>query len=274
MFVRKKDIIWLKGRGGAMNKGCLSVSLAAILLAPRVMASDRYPTSEEIYMLELMNRFRANPSAEYARYGIATASEPSGTVPTDARPPLTFNTKLDASAYGYARNSHDNGWEGHNSDGDPGYRITREGYTWSSWAENLAYGYTDAATEHQGLLVDATVPSRGHRMNILSTSVRELGIGIYHGSLNWVHYYVQDFARADSTVRLCGVVYDDLDQNRFYGVGEGLAGASLILTSGGITNAQTASWSGGAYVLTVPGAGAYTLSASGGGLPSTIEVIA
>jgi uncharacterized protein YkwD len=58
----------------------------------------------------------------------------------------------------------------------PGERITRAGYRWSAYAENIAYGTgrpgTPAGT------VRRWMDSPGHRANILSRAVRDVGVGI------------------------------------------------------------------------------------------------
>ena len=56
----------------------------------------------------------------------------------------------------------------------PGDRLRSGGYSWSSYAENIAYGQRDAAT-----VMQAWMNSQGHRRNILKTSVIEMGVGHY-----------------------------------------------------------------------------------------------
>lgn len=60
----------------------------------------------------------------------------------------------------------------------PWDRMTAAGYTpWSAAAENIAAGYTTPAAVMTGWM-----NSSGHRANILSTTVRELGIGYVYQS--------------------------------------------------------------------------------------------
>jgi uncharacterized protein YkwD len=56
----------------------------------------------------------------------------------------------------------------------PGDRMVAAGYSPNSWAENIAAGYSTPAA-----VVAGWMASSGHRANILSTTLRELGIG-YH----------------------------------------------------------------------------------------------
>lgn len=58
------------------------------------------------------------------------------------------------------------------SDGsDAGERLTRAGYSWTTWGENVAAGFTDAAA-----LVAAWMASPGHRAHLLG-DFRVIGIG-------------------------------------------------------------------------------------------------
>ena len=64
------------------------------------------------------------------------------------------------------------------SDGsNPGDRIARAGYRFSAWAENVAMGYPDAAS-----VMDGWMNSPGHRANILSGNVTEIGVGLAYAA--------------------------------------------------------------------------------------------
>ncbi len=69
-----------------------------------------------------------------------------------------------------------------------GDRITAEGYSWSTWAENVAAGQPDCAS-----VVGAWMGSTGHRANILNPSLTEIGVGAVTGT-NGVIYWTMDFA--------------------------------------------------------------------------------
>ncbi len=64
------------------------------------------------------------------------------------------------------------------------------GSDWRSLAENIAAGY---ATPND--VMDAWMTSDGHRHNILSANVWEIGIGYYEGTGTYYRYWVQDFGR-------------------------------------------------------------------------------
>ena len=66
-------------------------------------------------------------------------------------------------------------------------RVDRVGYNWRSIAENVAYGYPDAAAVMAGWMA-----SDGHRRNILSANV-DLGVGLAYGA-DGRPYWTQVFA--------------------------------------------------------------------------------
>ncbi|MGV4987342.1 CAP domain-containing protein [Streptomyces sp. NRAIS4] len=100
--------------------------------------------------------------------------------------PLTLNAELTKAAQAHSadmaahRNMSHTG-----SDGSaPGDRITRAGYGWSAYGENVAYGYATADQVMTGWM-----NSPGHRANILNCSFKEIGVGLAQpGS-----YWTQDF---------------------------------------------------------------------------------
>jgi uncharacterized protein YkwD len=63
------------------------------------------------------------------------------------------------------------------SDGsNAGQRLTRAGFRWTSWGENLAVGYTSSSA-----VVWAWLNSPGHRANLLNPRFRWMGVGIAYG---------------------------------------------------------------------------------------------
>lgn len=108
-----------------------------------------------------------------------------------AVPALTWNSTLAGVARAHSADMATHGYFAHNSqDGtDPGTRITRAGYRWSSWAENIAAGYPTPADVVAGWLA-----SPGHCENIMSASVTELGVGYATGG-SYGTYWTQDFGR-------------------------------------------------------------------------------
>ena len=68
-------------------------------LESRKLLSTATPTSDEQFMLELINRARALPAVEAKRYGVAlNEGLANGTLSTSARQPLAFNLNLISAA--------------------------------------------------------------------------------------------------------------------------------------------------------------------------------
>jgi len=252
------------------------------------------PSDYEQYLLELINRARADPAGEAARYGIDLNEglEP-GTISSDPKQPLAPNTDLVNGARGHSQWMIDNDIFSHTgaNGSSPGDRMTAAGYdflpSWS-WGENIAwYGQTltappalsTTATLHQSLFVDAGVDGRGHRLNLMKSDFREVGPGIVFGDYSGYNaeMVTEDFAYTATPASasfLTGVVYDDhrVSRDSFYTPGEGFGGATITATRASDGAAfQTTTWSSGGYSLALP-AGTYDLTASGGGLSANITV--
>jgi len=67
-------------------------------------------------------------------------------------------------------------------------RVSREGYDYSSVRENIAWGYSSARSVVMGWMC-----SDGHRRNIMSCDVSDIGVGIAQGR-DGRYYHTQDFA--------------------------------------------------------------------------------
>ncbi|MEU3413652.1 CAP domain-containing protein [Streptomyces sp. NPDC006658] len=104
-------------------------------------------------------------------------------------PALTLNPALTKAAQAHSEDmaAHRNMSHTGSDGSDPGLRITAAGYTWSSYGENVAYGYATAEQVMAGWMA-----SPGHRANILDCGFREIGVGLAQpGS-----YWTQDFGTA------------------------------------------------------------------------------
>ena len=239
------------------------------------------PTDIEQFMLELINRARADPAAEAGRLGLSSVDEGTGgKVSDDPQPPLAMNAKLIAAARKHSRDMLDRNFFGHvNPDGvGPFDRITDAGYNYRAAAENIAFHGSSGALNRSGstadlygdLFVDTGVSGRGHRVNILGPNYTEIGIGIgtgpYTGSsgtpLNAI-MATQDFGAPGESrgVFVLGVAYTDANFNGRYDPGEGLGGVSVGLD--GVT--VTTPGSGG-YAFLVGNDGSYAITFSGGPL--------
>ncbi len=245
------------------------------------------PTAQEQLMLELINKGRANPTAEAANFqidlneGVST----NQTISTTAKQPLAFNLSLVDAARSHSQWMLQNNQFSHTgaNGSQPQDRMKAAGYQFTgSWAsgENIAYDGTTGnldvnstiAQEYKDLFVDSGIQGRGHRLNLMNDNYREIGVGIQTGkftssglALN-VAMTTQDFAKSGTLPFLTGVAYQDSDSNKFYTPGEGLSGLNVSLqgTSGNFT---TTTMGSGGYQIQVP-AGTYTVTFSGGALTS------
>lgn len=242
----------------------------AVYEAPR-----REPTPEETQILEYMNRFRADPSAEAdliappdrKDMGVDWKLFREEMKRLKPMPPLVFNLELLDSARKHSYYMIHNGL-GHTEEaGKTGYtgatpsdRVKAAGYKGFGGAENAYAGSQGAWHSHWGFVVDfgegpgGMQPERGHRRNMIGAH-REVGPGGVptKRGLSVTH----NFGSRD--VRMAGgVVYIDHNNNKFYDPGEGL-GDVRISGSGG---EDVATWKSGAFALDLKGQGAVTLTAS------------
>lgn len=257
------------------------------------------PSDFEQYMLELINRARANPAAEAARLGIdLNEGLAPGTIPSTPVPPLAFNPDLIAAAQDYSATllgaynyfGHD-----YNST-TPQSRMAAAGYVFSGSyiSDESLYAFYHETTQtvsaastnsqYDGLFIDSDETGRGDRLNILNPNFTETGIGVMAGQTyqgvdmppNHTNYHAVlttvDFAAssADPNPFLTGAAFVDKLNTDFYAPGEGLGGLTITATQvGGSGVYTTTTFSTGGYSLAVP-AGTYNVVASGAGLASPI----
>lgn len=120
-----------------------------------------------------------------------------GTTPSPAVPPIAWNDNLAMAAYLHSEDMALNGFLDHTgSDGSsPGDRITRQGYVWWVYGENIAVDYRTVSDVMGGWL-----GSEGHCRNIMNPAFREIGAAYAEGpslgtSATW--YWTLDLAAAD-----------------------------------------------------------------------------
>ncbi|MFD5268869.1 CAP domain-containing protein [Streptomyces sp. NPDC058335] len=100
--------------------------------------------------------------------------------------PVTLNAQLSQAAQAHSADMASHNTMSHTgSDGsDPGQRITRAGYLWSTYGENVAYGYSTPEQVMAGWMASA-----GHKRNILDCGFKEIGVGVAQPG----NYWTQDF---------------------------------------------------------------------------------
>jgi hypothetical protein len=262
----------------AVSGGVESLASIEVSATPSKIDLSRQPTAQEVLVMELVNRARANPEAEAVRYGIGLNDGITGAAITATpKQPLAHNLLLIDAARTHSQWMLDADIFSHTgmNDSTPTMRMSAAGYVFTgSWmsGENIAWGGTTASSinltnyalqHHEGLF-----KSPGHRINILEANFRELGIGQKQGYFpsNGNNYLAsmltQNFARSDSSYYLTGVVYKDLNNNEFYDVGEGLSGINISFN--GMTYPVYAA---GAYSIPI-GNGTYNLTITGDALGS------
>jgi len=218
------------------------------------------PTDEEQFYLECINRSRSNPPAEGGRLATTTDADvlsaydyfsvdlslmQSQFNAISAAPPVAMNAQLLIAARLHSGNMFTNQYQGHyETNGTtivgPGDRITAQGYTWSTYGENVYSTAQSVWHGHAGFNVDwglgpgGMQTPAGHRANIASSAFREVGVGVFDGTNGSVgpQLVTQDFAtRQSATPLITGVVYYDFNGNGFYDLGVGIGGVTVDVNS-------------------------------------------
>ncbi len=241
------------------------------------------PTDKEQYMLELINRGRANPLAEIKRiiaendpdvrsametYKISVShliEEFSSYKPV---PPLAFNTELMLAAHRHDEDMLENDFQGHiGSDGSTlKDRLEAVGYEYKAAGENV-FAYAKSVEHgHAAFWIDWGVEDLGHRKNELDlidgSDFREIGIAILAENLPGTSVgplvIAENFGRSYSgVVFITGVVYRDVNNNDFYDAGEGLSEVTVMPDHG--TYYAITSSSGGYAIPVIINSGKYEL---------------
>ncbi|MCR6499670.1 CAP domain-containing protein [Shinella sp. CPCC 101442] len=245
-------------------------------------------TPQEQLMLELVNRARMDPAGEAKRFDIAlNEGVPTDrTISTAPKQVLAGNDALARSADKHSQwMLGNNRFEHQETANTPGFtgvtpsdRIKAAGYNltgnWST-AENIAVrGTSETITaamrtemiinQHADLFVDENYPGRGHRTNILSEAVQEMGIGQRFGPFTFSgggssfnsSMVTQNFASQGNKIFVTGVVYKDkVIADDFFSVGEQVANVGV--TSKGAVSDKTGA--GGGYELLYDDGGSKTV---------------
>jgi Ca2+-binding RTX toxin-like protein len=211
-------------------------------------------TAAEQFLIELINRARLDPLAEAARQG----RDLNADVPTDeritatAKQVLAPNEFLHDAAAGHSQWMLDNNVFQHSGENgsSPGQRMAAAGYDFISpwvWSENIALQVSTNPINLNAAIVshfDGLFQSAGHRLNTLDEQVREIGVGQVAGlftddgsffnspgaTFN-ASMLTENFAAKGATRFVTGVAFDDTDDDGFYSIGEGRAGATFTVDS-------------------------------------------
>ncbi len=246
------------------------------------------PSAKEQYMLELINRMRTSPDAEYnflvnspnediqsalSYFKVDLKELRSQWDKLQPAQPVAWSNQLHNSAIAHTQLMIDNDEQSHNFPNELslGDRIRNTGYQFTTIAENI-YAYGSSVFEsHAAFAIDWGDDANGiqnppgHRNAIMSDKYREVGIGILPennlgtqvGSLLTTQHFAssQELATTD-TSWLLGTVFRDVDNDDFYSIGEGLSDITVKISSIGDPNFSTSIQTqnaGGYQTLLSPG---------------------
>lgn len=185
-----------------------TVKLVSMLVAALVLAVPAGVAAAEVEALE--DTARSTLPANRIRNATPTADPPPPAASFEALQvlalvnnersirglaPMQLNTSLNAAADGHSAVQAAAGGIFHvGPDGsNPGDRIARTGYQFSTWGENVAAGYRNASA-----VMTAWMNSPGHCRNVLNPAFTELGVGYVQqpgDPSRYFDYWTQVFAR-------------------------------------------------------------------------------
>ena len=259
--------------------------LLAESLEPRQLLAFSW-SAQEVYLLELVNRARANPMAEAALLGLdltadLTDAEIDKLVPQE---PLALNEQLTLASRLHSQAMAEQDFFSHIDlqGNSPTDRATAQGYVYSA-GENIAAGYDDIDEVHR-----AWLDSVDHRKNVLSLyedfdesfHYDEFGAGLLIPTgARYSSYSTQMFGYQginDVAIYVLGVVYTDSNANQFYTIGEGAAGVQIDIldATSAVVATYTTDAAGNYQIAVEPGTstGRFTTIATGYHLEQNVIV--
>ncbi len=256
-----------------------------------VEAEDDGPTPIEACGLELMNRFRAHPSAECDQV-LALAGDPLLFEGVDKEafaremralrpaPPLAFDERLLAAARNHSRYCLRNGQTHAEAPGAEGFtgedlkaRAAHMGFAVHVlWGEDVFRDARDILQAHASFLIDrgpggagGMQPGRGHRTNMIHEKFRLVGLAAVPDGDHLA--VTHDFSGSLATY-ITGTVFFNPDGSRDFVPGHGRGG--VVIT--GSDGSRAVTWASGAYTLALKHAGDITLTADDHGLTTRVAL--
>jgi hypothetical protein len=239
------------------------------------------PTDFEQFALERINASRAYPELAAKYYGVTlNQGLAPDTISSSPKPPLAFNPQLIDAARGHSLWMLDTQRFSHlgKKTSTPKDRIVNAEYIFSgSWscAENIGWSGTTGPfhpDRHLRTVLRGLFRSPGHRVNTLAEYLDEVGIGIFNGNMSRYKSVMvtENYARSSSTTKplILGVVYNDVNANGYYDLGEGVEGVTLFLNDGDYFAVTSASGGFAFPMQTLKGKS--VLIATGQGLPGFV----
>ena len=113
------------------------------------------------------------------------------------RPALKWATALHVSAHAHNLAMARYNMMSHQCPGEasPGTRITKSGYKWRNWGENVGWTTDESVAGilyMEKLMFGERAPNNGHRLNILG-NFKNVGIDVYIDTVHHHLWYTQDF---------------------------------------------------------------------------------
>lgn len=266
------------------------------------LANESDPSITSAY--SFFNITGSNINNQFQWYVTRGASAPEeGPQFAQVAQPLAFNEKLLTAARLHSQDMLTHEFQGHDSSADPpsplipfgdlSDRLSAVGYSAENAGENV-YSYAESPREgHAAFDVDwghvnnfnhfynpafdsqGMQNAAGHRLSIHNPLFKEVGIGVVNGTNGSVgpQLVTQDFGNPGDTSFVTGVVYQDLNANNFYDIGEGRSGVRVDVDGSAYYALSSAS---GGYSVPVSDDGFYNVLFSGGGFAnfSTVALIA
>ena len=281
-----------KGKGNSKRRVKNRHKLRVETLEARQMLTAVTMTDHEQLILELVNRARMDPAGEVARnpqvsdlnQGLAP-----GSISSTPKQPLASVQEIVDAAGAHALDMLDRDYFSHHTqaghatlptNASPTDRAAAQGYS-GPVGENIAWNGSTGPidqTEETIQAHDALFVSPSHRQNFLHDAYEESGMGVRFGlyTSNSVTFnavmVAEEFGFNSGNPYLTGVAFNDgVVDDDFYSVGESVSGLTITAedSNGGVFTTTTGS--SGGYNMKLP-AGTYTVTASGGSLPSSMVV--
>jgi hypothetical protein len=259
--------------------------------ADAIAESHRLATETDPDILSAYSFFGVTGPNIVDQFAYYVNLNPAGDTFDNFAQPLAFNEKLLTIAGLHSQDMFNHQFQGHDSSGSPpaplipfgdlGDRLDAVDYSGAA-GENV-YSHGSSPIEgHAAFDVDwgnvnnfnafynpafdgeGMQNAAGHRINIHNKNFKEVGIGVVNGTNGSVgpQLVTQDFGDPGDIALVTGVVYEDLNSNNFYDVGEGRPGVRVDVEGSAYYAISTDS---GGYTVPAAGNGIFDVTFSGGG---------
>lgn len=258
-----------------------------------------HPNAHEQMRLWLLNRARQNPTTEGIFlatstntdivsgrnfFGVDLVALQNEFAALAPKPPAAFDRRLYKAAKAHSIDLISRDAQDHNGQFD---RVDDEGFRWTELRGNV-FSFTNTPLHAHGAFNidwgptnDGTgmQPGRGHRMAIMSADGDYTNVGLAAvretDGNTVVGRFVStgNYAKANTATTnhynrfLVGTVWEDLNSNDRYDVGEGISSVTVMPDQGDFFAITSA---GGGYAIPITSAGDYQVAFSGAGVDSTI----